>query len=1042
MNYLFIESKKEIANQLQEELKRVDEDFNFISISNRPGIDQVSAGFIPDIILICGLPDWIDFSELIYLIRRKHKTIPIVNIVAYELQEIMVDASVAQPFYSLSLTEISKVREIIDRLRTIEKPEYRGNQADLLAKLHNALSKVQNINSTEELLAFACHVVMDFTGAAGVGVGLILDSVLTYKRFVIKNSDTSGLEDIKPDCTGPDKFLKALMSCGADEQVRSDDPVSDGYLISSHPMFRKANGLISFPLVNRKSDLVGCLDIYFTEKMWVLSKEVLGAIKCFLRYISINCELLQYQFAEKNPIEPILQLSSILEAVMDAVLVIDRDGRIVLVNRVAERVFRLKSNSLDGLRFESFLTDEFKVKLQSQGIQQLIMSEPDVRYKLIARRSNGEEFHAEVSVSGINVSSEEYFVVILKDLSETILAQESARQLEAKYRSIFEHAIEGIYQATPSGQYFTVNPSLVKMLGYESADELMNELTNIGRQLYVDQGRRAELLRLLKEQGVVSNFESQVYRKDGSIIWISENARFVRNEKGEICYYEGTVENITDRKIKELEIQKLAAFPRLNPNPVLEISISGKINYYNDATLRLVNSFKCKDVKEILPADIDQRIKLVLQNNHPEIGLRVQIGKRTIQWDLFPVLDQQVVHCYAVEITDRLQLEESLRQSQKMESIGQLAAGVAHDFNNLLTVITGHSGLLLNDPTLPSSLKESVGQIAYAAERGAKLTRQLLAFSRRQRMEMKLLDLNEVVQSSHEFLKHLLGEHINLCILCDPRLPCINADSTMIEQIILNLSVNARDAMPRGGDLVIQTKSVYLDEAQTKKMAGIRPGTYACLIVSDTGCGMSEEVKARLFEPFFTTKEIGKGTGMGLATVYGIVKQHNGWIEVDSKINEGTVFRIYFPSTSGVVLKLDNQKQQTAIRGGTETILVVEDEQALRSLTGTILKRFGYDVILASNGVEALNIVQHLQKKIDLLLTDLVMPGGITGREVAEHLCAMLPGLKVIFISGYSVEMADPMLALSYGINFLQKPYSPAVLLKIVREVLDGKQKK
>jgi PAS domain S-box-containing protein len=391
------------------------------------------------------------------------------------------------------------------------------------------------------------------------------------------------------------------------------------------------------------------------------------------------------------------------------------------------------------------------------------------------------------------------------------------------------------------------------------------------------------------------------------------------------------------------------------------------------------------------------------------------------------------------EITERKQLEEQFRQSQKMDAIGQLSGGVAHDFNNILTVIQGNASLLLNAQLKPEEKSECSMQIVRATERAADLTRQLLMFSRKQLMQSVNLNLNDVVGQMTKMLQRILGEDIVLQSNYAPNLPPIHADVGMIEQVLLNLVINARDAMPGGGQLTIGTGTEMVDEKQARQNPDAKTGLHVWLTVTDTGCGISVEILPRMFEPFFTTKEVGKGTGLGLATVYGIVKQHHGWISVASEINKGTTFRIYLPPSAktGASQKLATSLPQFA--RGTETILVVEDELPVRSLVNNLLQRCGYTVLQAKSGADALKIWQEHKDKIQLLLTDIVMPDNMTGIELGRQLQNDKPELKIIYTSGYSGEAAGKGLPLVEGTNFLAKPYRPEKLTLILRKNLDRK---
>jgi PAS domain S-box-containing protein len=391
----------------------------------------------------------------------------------------------------------------------------------------------------------------------------------------------------------------------------------------------------------------------------------------------------------------------------------------------------------------------------------------------------------------------------------------------------------------------------------------------------------------------------------------------------------------------------------------------------------------------------------------------------------------------ARDITARKELEAALRQAQKMEAIGQLAGGVAHDFNNLLTVIQGHASLLLMTGGISGAGVNSAQQIAMATERAAGLTRQLLAFSRRQLLQPRLLNLNEIVSNLTKMLGRILGEDITLQLTCPAQSPLVEADAGMMEQVLMNLAVNARDAMPKGGQLAIRISVVHIGVHDLACHPEARAGGFVCLSVTDTGCGIAPEILPRIFEPFFTTKDVGKGTGLGLATVYGIAKQHQGWIVAESELGKGTTFNVFLPLSAKPAVPADNQAMPKPVRGGTETILVVEDETPVRELTCNFLEGIGYKILPARSGVEALEVWRQRQGKIDLLLTDLVMPGRMNGWELAKTLWADRPDLKVIFTSGYGMEVVGKEFALEHGKNFLQKPYDPQQLALIVRDYLD-----
>ncbi len=486
------------------------------------------------------------------------------------------------------------------------------------------------------------------------------------------------------------------------------------------------------------------------------------------------------------------------------------------------------------------------------------------------------------------------------------------------------------------------------------------------------------------------------------------------------------------------ELQKLAAFVQLNPNPAMELAADGNITYFNHAALALVLSAGKNDPCEILPANIRDIVKSCLAGQGL-VRLETHLDGRSLAWSFHPVPPSKTVHCYVEDISNRLSLEAQLRQAQKMESVGQLAAGVAHDFNNMLTIIQGHAGMLTAKPSVPPDILDSTQAIYFAAERAAALTRQLLMFSRRNVIQLQPLDLRDVVSHMSKMLRRLLGETITLEFHPPPEMPLVQADGGMVEQVIMNLAVNARDAMPKGGTLVINTSPVTLDDAYCSTHLQARPGSFVCLRVTDTGSGMDATTLNRIFEPFFTTKEVGKGTGLGLATVYGIVKQHQGWIEVASELGKGSTFEVFVPASAELAepKKTAEPAQPAEVPGGQETILVVEDEKVLREMAHTILENCGYHVLEASSGVEAIHLWDRHSPSIDLVLTDVVMPEGLSGMELAQKLRAAKPDLKIIFASGYSMDDMDASFIRDSNAAFLPKPYTHITLASAVRDCLD-----
>jgi signal transduction histidine kinase/CheY-like chemotaxis protein len=484
-------------------------------------------------------------------------------------------------------------------------------------------------------------------------------------------------------------------------------------------------------------------------------------------------------------------------------------------------------------------------------------------------------------------------------------------------------------------------------------------------------------------------------------------------------------------------VKSLAAFVELNPNPVLEFARDGRLTYCNEAAFDMARSLGLQHPRDFLPERTAAVVRLCLDSGQKKAPFETTVDGRTLSWSFFPSRPSQVVHCYVTDITDRQHLEAQLRHAQKLESIGRLAAGVAHDFNNVLTVIQGHIGLLRANSNLPPETGESLQAISRAGERAARLTNQLLIFSRKNALEPRRLDLNEVLTNLSLMLQRTLGEDINIEFCYGRGLPAIQADTSLIEQVVMNLAVNARDAMPRGGQLLISTSLVDIDGAYAERHPEARAGAFVCLTMIDSGCGMDHLTLSRVFEPFFTTKEFGKGTGLGLATVYGIVRRHHGWIEVQSQLGQGTTFKIFLPPADPDTEAIPPSGCLTSLRGGSETILLVEDEPPVRWTVRHVLERFGYRVLEAGAGVEALALWHQHHKDIALLLTDVVMPAGLSGQDLAEQFKTQKPDLKVIYTSGYSASVAGKGLDAPEGVTFLQKPFDADQLAAAVRQCLD-----
>lgn len=488
----------------------------------------------------------------------------------------------------------------------------------------------------------------------------------------------------------------------------------------------------------------------------------------------------------------------------------------------------------------------------------------------------------------------------------------------------------------------------------------------------------------------------------------------------------------------QTSLEQLAAFPRWNPNPVLEFDGSGFLSYFNEATLELVVSLGETRVEDILPQHTEEIVLRSLATGLPLLRLERAYGEHVISWSFFPIQALGVVHCYAGDVTERHTLEQQYRQSQKLESLGRLAGGVAHDFNNLLTVIKGQASCLATGQLAPGAEAEALQHILLAADRGSNLTRQLLTFSRQHTVQFRSVDLNEAIRSVDRLLSRVVGEHIEFQLDSSTPVSPVWADVSMIEQILLNLAVNSRDAMPDGGQVRISTTELVVGPEYAAKNPDSQQGTYVRLTFQDSGCGIPSEHLPRIFEPFFSTKAPGKGTGLGLATVYGIVKQHQGWIRVFSTVGQGTTFQIHLPSTEQPLHRQSSGAGPAAATqpGGRETILLAEDEDPVRSLVAGALRARGYRVHEARNGAEALDLFLQFEGQIDLLLADVVMPGGLNGRELAIRLVQKKPSLHVLLITGYSADPAADQNGLPESFPCLAKPFDLDDLQRSLREAL------
>ena len=629
-------------------------------------------------------------------------------------------------------------------------------------------------------------------------------------------------------------------------------------------------------------------------------------------------------------------------------------------------------------------------------------------------------------------------------ISAQSLELESAEQ---RYRLLFERSLAGVIRTTLDGRVLECNLACARMFGYGTCEEL---IASPASDRYFRAEDRNTFLAILRKVKSITNYEQCLRRKDGSKVWLLGSANLVKGKDGAPEVNEETFVDITERKNAEETFRK--AF-NANPEPITIATLpEGRYIDVNESFLRVTGYSREEVIGRTSielnfwakPEDRTNFVEMIERQGSIrdlEIAFRTKSGEIRVAVDSAEIIDVGGQECAIAifrDVTEQKTLEKQMRQTQKMEAVGQLSGGIAHDFNNLLGVIIGYSEILEQRLPPGDPLHKECQQIMKAGQSAASLTRQLLAFSRQQVLEPRVLDINAIVLNVEKMLRRLIGEHIDLRTNLDPALGPVKADQNQIEQVIINLAVNARDAMAHGGKLMIETANVDLDEDYARRHPPQLPGPYVLLTVADTGMGMDAETQSHIFEPFFTTKEVGKGTGLGLSTVYGVVRQSDGHIWVYSERGQGTTFKIYLPRAG----QTDRLQQPHAAPGntlrGSETILLVEDEKALRGLTRSLLEESGYTVLEAELPEAAAEIVQRHVGPIHLLLTDMVMPG-MNGREMAAKLAPIRPEMKVVYMSGYSgfthAGLADSEISL------LSKPFTREKLLRKVRETLESESK-
>jgi PAS domain S-box-containing protein len=771
-----------------------------------------------------------------------------------------------------------------------------------------------------------------------------------------------------------------------------------------------------------------------------------------LRFVGALTDISERKLSEERLRESEERLAKVFQCSPAAVVLAEREGGYLLeVNDAFERITGYRRDEVVGVP-----DMESRLFVDARDLEQCtrLLTESgrfaDREFRL--RRKDGAIRTCVISAELIHVQGRVFSISATMDITERRLAEDSLRRSEAKYRAIVENSLDGIIFADANGVILERSPAHRLITGF--GDE--ERLGHVGFEtIYPDDLPlvRKAWMEVLNQPERLHRLDFRVKHKDGSWRWVEVSAQnLLANQSVQAVVL--NTRNITERRQTQQALEQaqsnLTALVESTDDLIWSVDVKHRLLTFNRA---LADHIRRTYGIELQPGEVPDLLYTIgmlqwrnlYQRALDEGPFRIEIeitGGRTVEFSLNPVLsggEGVGVSVFGKDITERKQAEaqrqklwEQLAQAQKMESIGRLAGGVAHDFNNLLTVINGYSQLALSRLKGSDPLRHQLAEIRKAGERAASLTRQLLAFSRKQVMQPRALNLNRVVEEMQSMLRRLVGEDVEVSFVLSPDNPILHTDPHQLEQVIMNLAVNARDAMPAGGKLRVETALMDQDAAAVNPE--MRPGRYAMLSVSDTGVGMDQATLQRIYEPFFTTKEAGHGTGLGLSMVQGIVAQSGGYIQVSSELGHGSTFRICLPALSGKAHGEDHQAGAPEFHG-TETILVVEDQPEVCDYAAAVLQEYGYRVIQAVNAAEALLACEREPGRIHLLLTDVVMPN-TSGRELAAQLTARRPEMKTLFMSGYTDDVIAQHGVLDEGTHFLQKPFSPDGLAVKIRAVL------
>ena len=779
--------------------------------------------------------------------------------------------------------------------------------------------------------------------------------------------------------------------------------------------------------------------------------------------LSVMIDITDRKAAERALKESEDRYRAITELSYNAICVVDESARIVWGNQKLVEIggYTLEQFYESGT-FANFLAPESQEFVFSNFLQFVAGQEYIHHYSFAFVRPDGEKRLAEKYMTDFkDLNGQRKLIINIMDVTDRKKSEENLRESEQRFSNIVNMSPESILTATLEGVITYANPQTARMLGMNHEDEMLNR--NILEFLHPeDRERVPDVQRLTMEGMGPGPVEYRGLRRDGSTIVIGVHGELLRDEAGAPHGWLYMIRDMTEQRRAQEALRKSEERFRLlvqNSIDIIEIVDSeGRPSYIGDQITRILG-YKPEELMDtpvfanIHPDDLP-RVMEIFTDGLAKPG---SVGKaeyryrhKNGEWVDLEAVGCNLLHDPSIkgvvlnvrEISERKRAEEEksrlqaqLQQAMKMEAVGRLAGGVAHDFNNLLTGITGNLQLALLDIKKKDPMGETLKEVIKGAESAAALTRQLLAFSRKQLIEPKALNLNDLISDLHKMLTRLIGEDVLLTLSPGTDLWSVRVDPGQFEQVLVNLAVNARDAMPEGGKLGFETANVRCDEEYCRVHSQAKSGDYVRLSVSDSGQGMSEEVKNHLFEPFFTTKPKGRGTGLGLAMIYGAVKQTGGHIDVHSEEGKGSRFDIYLPRIGEDAQKLKKTGDEQDMVGGTEIILLVEDEMIVRNLAEKILKRLGYHVISASDGKEALELAEKRKEPIDLLVTDVVMPG-MNGRQLADRLAAIHPEAKVLYTSGYTEDAIAQHGIIDEGLNFIGKPYSPQALAQKVREAL------